>query len=170
MIRQGVLCGFIFLCLLTGCANIQAVVQDAAKIRFLNQIDAAEAQWKAKGLKSYRISIRAVSVWHLQTDSITVQNGTVTEHTATCEVSLLESGKCKVMPVDPQALTVESLFQKARQWVNSASSGNNPADALSGLSFQFDPTYGYPTKIASSPPHIMDADEAWIVEKFEPAF
>ena len=169
MIRRFALCGFMFLCLLTGCTNIQAVVQNAAKIEFLKRIDAAETQWKAKGVKSYRLSVQVVLAWRLQTDSITVQNGAVTGHSAVCGVSVLESGgKCELLAIDPQTLTIEELFQKARNLVNSASSDKYPTDAMSGLSFQFDPTYGYPVQIASSSPHISDTDVAWIVEKFEP--
>jgi hypothetical protein len=160
------LCGFLLL--LTGCANIRTVVQNVAELHPLNRINAAETQWKAKGLKNYRISVRYVSAWYLQTDTITVRNGIVTEHTATCAVSLLNvDGKCNVVEVDPQTLTVEGLFQQARKLVSMAATSKKSTDPLAGLSFQFDPTYSYPVRIASTPPHLIDADVAWIVETFE---
>jgi hypothetical protein len=152
----------------TGCSVVQSIAQSAAKDRLLAEIDAAEARWQAQDITDYRIVVRSASAWHSQTDTITVQDGIVTEHSASCGASLLESDNtCEVESIDPQTHTVEGLFDEARELVNRAASGESFAYQLGGLSFEFDPVYGYPNRVASSPPGVYDADWAWIVEGFE---
>jgi hypothetical protein len=133
-----------------------------------DEIDAAEERWQAQGITDYRIAVRSASVWHNQTDIITVRDGDVTEHSASCTNSLLErEGECEIEPADPQTRTVEGLFAGARDLVNLAAGGESVVYVLEGLSFEFHSVYGYPELIASSPPNVYDAAWGWMVEEFE---
>jgi hypothetical protein len=140
----------------TGCTSIE-------KARLIGEINAAEARWQAQGITDYRIAVRFISVWRIQTDTLTVRDGLVTEHSALCATSLIPiSDDCVIESIDPQAYTVEGLFARAR---NLVSRGINRG-SIEGLSLRFDPVYGYPASIASSPPELIDADSSWNVEEF----
>ena len=160
--------GLLLLATQAGCNVAQSIAQEIAKDHLLSEIDAAESRWQEQNITNYRIVVRSASVWHLQTDTIIVHGGTVTEHSASCLNALLErDGECEIEPIDPQTRTVEGLFAKARDLVDLAASGDSIIYVMDGISFEFDPIYSYPELIASSPPNAYDAAWGWIVEEFE---
>lgn len=154
---------------LTGCSAVQTLIAGSTQARLLAQIDEAESRWQAQALDSYTITVRTVSAWHMQVDTLTVQNGVVIGHEASCGRSLLDSAEtCEVQPVEDEEFTVEGLFRLARAMVDTATRSELGASMMEGLRFEFDAVYSYPTRIVSSPVGVYDADVAWIVEAFEP--
>lgn len=148
----------------TGCGSLQRIDETLLGA----QIAQAEARWQGHAIESYHLRVRKASLWHVQTESITVQDGIVIEHRAVCVVAPLETdGTCDVEPVDVQMYTVEGLFATSRQFMDALSS-DNVTIASQRLSLQFDPIYGLPTLMTSSPTEVTDAGASWVIEEFEP--
>jgi hypothetical protein len=128
-----------------------------------DEVATAEEKWQAHGISSYQIEVQDVSMWQWQTVQVTVENGVVAAHTATCQPALLtfsESGECAVQPYDATQYTVAGLFDLARQY----SEGERQAHS----EITFDETYGFPTRIIYTNRDLLDADHSWSVVTFQP--
>jgi hypothetical protein len=126
----------------------------------LAEIDQQEQKWLEKDIDSYRIVVSHVSsIWHAQTHEIVVSKGKVVEQSATCVPAPAESGECEVESFDPEDYTVAGLFALA----HSLAEG----DAGDWTEIEFDPTYGFPARIAYDHPEMVDEDSYWGVRSFE---
>lgn len=125
-----------------------------------SQLDEAERQWQAQQIASYKIEVLEInSIWHAQYQSLTVENGVITEQTARCTPAPFEGQTCEVQPFDPEAFTVPGLFAKARAVTATAD-----ADSFT---IRYDDTYFYPMQISFNDPEIVDEDWSWAVTSFE---
>ena len=123
------------------------------------QIGAAEQHWQAQHITSYRIQIQHVaSIWHLQRYTITLRDGAVVDQSASCIPAPFEGRECSVQPFAAKDYTVAGLFETARSLAKSA---------RGGVTITFDPTYGFPASIDSTPSNLVDADQSWKVLSFE---
>src|SRR5581483_7550797 len=78
------------------------------------QIDAAEREWVATSIRSYTITVQDASFRHVQTNTITVENGSIFSQSATCMDAPAEPPPCKVDPFTAADYTVPGLFAWAR--------------------------------------------------------
>ncbi len=128
--------------------------------QLLAEIDQQEHKWLEKDIDSYRIVVSCVcSTWHAQTQEILVSEGKVVEQSATCAPAPAESGECEVESFDPEEYTVAGLFALAHSLAES--------DAGNWTEIEYDPTYGFPVRIAYDDPDMMDEDSYWGVRSFE---
>jgi hypothetical protein len=119
-----------------------------------------EQKWLEKHIDSYRIVVSHVSsVWHAQTQEITVRAGKVVDQSASCIPAPTENGKCEVQPFDAEEYTVPGLFELARSLALF--------DDGQWTEIEFDPTYGYPASMRYDHPEIVDEDSYWGVRSFE---
>lgn len=123
------------------------------------EIDAAEAQWQAAGITSYRITVRDVgALWFSQTETITVRDGQVVDQSETCRDTAGGPHPCKVFPGDAQTYTVPGLFARARAL--------SMARGTAAVTL-FDPTWFYPRAITSDIPGAFDTVHYIGVEAFD---
>ncbi len=123
-------------------------------------IDEAEEKWLDQGMESYRIEVLvASSVSHAQAHNISVEDGQVVDQSASCIPAPTEFGECEVRPFDSQDYTVAGLFSQARRAAGS--------DSAEFVVIDFDPTYGFPSRIRFDHPEIIDEDWVWTVRSFE---
>jgi hypothetical protein len=124
------------------------------------KIDQAERKWQDQDITSYRIAVLHVqSIWHAQTNTITVREGEVVEVTGICIPAPFEGGSCTVEEVDPAEYLVPGLFETARRLVE-----HQPAEAVE---ITFDESYGFPKAISFNLPDVVDEDNYWEVKSFE---
>lgn len=124
------------------------------------KIDKAEQKWQEQGIQSYRIEVLyAKSTWHAQYHQIAVRNGEVVEESAYCIPAPAESGECEVEPFNAEDYTAPGLFSLAR----------SEAQREQGqwTQIEFDPTYGFPSKISFDSPEAIDEELVWRVTAFE---
>jgi hypothetical protein len=128
--------------------------------QLLAKIDQQEQKWLEQDIDSYRIVVSHVrSIWHAQTHETLVSEGKVVEQSATCTPAPAESGECHVESFDPEEYAVAGLFALA----HSLAEG----DAGDWTEIEFDPTYGFPVRIAYDDPDMVDEDSYWGVRSFE---
>lgn len=127
--------------------------------RLEQAIRQGEHLWQERDIRSYRIQVATVSIWHDQIHDITVQDGQVVTATARCEPAPTEMGKCKVQDFDPEEFTVPALFEQARAL---AEQDNGRWSKL-----QINPTYGFPSMLSFDNPDIIDEEWGWGVRGFE---
>jgi hypothetical protein len=129
------------------------------------QVEQAEEKWAEQEVKAYRIQVDVINdIWHWQRYDITVENGQVTAHSAVCYPAPAELGKCQVRPYEPEKFMVSALFEEA---YHLAQVGHNSKYGTE-VQFQFDPIYGFPTRLSSNTPQVTDAFSMLEVKKFEP--
>lgn len=121
------------------------------------QIDAAERQWVATSIVSYRISVQDASFWHAQINTITVENGRVANQSATCIDTPGGPRPCKVDPFTASDYTVPGLFAWARSSI---------AQPNLSVRIMFDPDYGFPRAIGTDIPNASDAIHSLSVREF----
>lgn len=127
-----------------------------------SQIETAQAQWQAKNVRSYRISVlRVNSIWHAQTNTILVKDGAVVDHSATCVPAPFEGKTCTVREFSADEFTVDGLFKTAR-----AAADNNAANRE--IKITFDETFHFPDHISTDDPKATDDDSLWRVVAFTP--
>lgn len=124
------------------------------------QIDQAEKGWQRQAITSYRIEVLHVrSVWHAQTNVITVRDGQVAEWSGSCIPAPAEMGECTVQEIDPDDYTVAGLLATARRLID-----NQPPE---NLEITLDPDYRFPRTIDFDIPEVVDEDNYWEVQSFE---
>lgn len=123
----------------------------------------AEKSWQDQGISSYVIEVsHANSIWHYQRHVITVENGKVTDFSASCATSSMEDAmdeECVVEAFNPADYTVPGLFSLVQDLMKT-----QPQDSLK---IKFDPVYGYPARIVFDLPDVLDEDQSWVVEDFQ---
>jgi hypothetical protein len=135
------------------------VTPAASASALVEQIAQAEQRWAQQQIASYSITVIQVnSLWHAQTQTITVTDGVVTGQAAFCTPAPLEGRTCEVAAFDATEYTVPGLFATARSY---AARGGGQQLAVS-----FDPTYGYPARMRVDDPEAIDDDIGWAVESF----
>ena len=123
-------------------------------------MDQAELKWQQQLVASYRIEVLEVrSIWHAQTNKITIRNNQVVEYTGDCVPAPAEGGKCSIEAFDPDTYTVPGLFGKART--------HSTEEKAKWMKITFDSTYGYPSQISYDNPDILDEDWSVRVTAFE---
>lgn len=129
------------------------------------QIEQAEQKWAEQELTTYQLQVSQVNaIWHWQSYDITVENGQVIAHSAVCHPAPAELGKCQVLPYEPEKFTIPALFEEAYRLVETS---NNSRYQLE-IQLQFDPAYGFPTRLSSSTSEVTDAFSLLEVKAFEP--
>jgi hypothetical protein len=124
------------------------------------QIDQAEATWQQQGVDSYKIEVLVIrSIWHGQSHQITVVNGEVVSEYAECFPAPIEAGKCEVEDFNAEDYTIPGLFAIARSEAQIEEGQFTKID--------FDPTYGFPSRISYDDPDVFDEDRSWKVVSFE---
>ncbi len=125
------------------------------------QIAAKQNQWRAKNIRSYRISVMKVqAVFHAQTNTITVQDDKITQQSAICTPAPMEGRSCDVKEFDPNEFTVNGLFKTALIFA--------PDSAKYQLRVTFDENYFFPATIARDEKEVVDDELLWRVVAFEP--
>lgn len=123
----------------------------------------AEKRWQSQGISSYVIEVsHANSIWHYQRHVITVEDGKVTDFSASCATSSVENAmdkECAVEDFNPADYTVPGLFYLVRDLVAS--------QPTNSLTIEYDPVYGYPARIIFDLPEVLDEDQSWVVEDFQ---
>lgn len=123
-------------------------------------IASKQKQWNEKQIHNYRIAVLKVqSIWHAQTNTITVRDRVITEQSAVCTPAPFEGRECKVNEFDANEFTVDGLFRTALQYA--------PESAKYQLRVTFDEKYHYPTTISSDQADVSDDDIFWRVSSFE---
>jgi len=123
-------------------------------------IASKQQQWNAKQIRNYRIAVLKVqSIWHAQTNTITVRDGTVVEQSAVCTPAPFEGRECQVQEFDPNEFTVDGLFRTALKYA--------PESAKHQLRVTFDEENHYPTLISRDDENATDDDTSWSVQSFE---
>ena len=124
------------------------------------RIKEAEKRWAEMGIEIYEIEVLHIeSIWHAQRYFIRVAGGEIVEITAECIPAPSEMGECEVKDYDADDFTVEGLFAQARQ---EARRGGGEFTEI-----EFDPKYGYASRIAYDDPNVYDEDRSWRVTGFE---
>lgn len=117
-------------------------------------------QWQAKNIRSYRIAVQKVQAsFHAQTNTITVQDGIVTEQSATCTPAPFEGRQCKIQSFDPNEFTAAGLFNTALTYA--------PDSEKYQLRVTFDETHHFPKTISRDQAEVMDDETFWRVVSFE---
>ena len=125
------------------------------------QITAQQNQWRAKNITTYRISVMKVqAIFHAQTNTITVENGKVTQQSAICTPAPFEGRECTVQEFDANEFTVDGLFNTALRYA--------PASEKNQLRVTFDENYFFPTTISRDEKQVVDDELFWRVVAFEP--
>jgi hypothetical protein len=144
----------------TGSASVTASVRagtPASKNVDAAAIDAAERQWIGTSIRSYTITVQDASFWHAQTNTITVENGSVVSQSATCIDAPGGPRPCKVDPFTASDYTVSGLFAWARSSI---------AQPELSVRITFDPDYGFPRAIGTDIPNASDAIHSLSVREF----
>jgi hypothetical protein len=152
-------CLLLMTILLAGCQGIlprgRTVIQ--------KQIDEAETKWLAVEPGQYYITVDDISLWHWQTYHLTVVDGAVTDHAASCTPAPIEYHDCEVVPYDPEEFTIPGLFLRARSLALTAR--ENPGFRLE---ISFNPDFHFPRKIVYGNPRAIDSDGSVVVQSFTP--
>lgn len=123
-------------------------------------IASKQRQWGEKQIRNYRIAVLKVdSIWHAQTNTVTVRDGVVTEQSAVCIPAPFEGRECTVKEFDSNKFTVDGLFDTALAYA--------PDSAKYQLKVTFDEKYHYPTTISRDQANVTDDDISWRVASFE---
>lgn len=123
-------------------------------------ISSQQRQWNEKQIRNYRIAVLKVeAIWHAQTNTITVQDGTVIDQAAVCTPAPFGGRECQVRGFDSNEFTVDGLFRTALQYA--------PESAKQQLRVTFDEKYHYPTLISRNVEGVTDDDTVWRVTSFE---
>jgi hypothetical protein len=124
------------------------------------QITLRQQQWNAQDIRNYRISVLKVqSIWHAQTNTLTVADGNIIDQSAVCTPAPFEGRSCTVQAFDPEEFTVPGLFATALKYA--------PESAKHQLRVTFDEKLHYPTTISRDDPNATDDDTLWRVTSFE---
>lgn len=124
------------------------------------KIAKAEQKWQEQGIESYRIEVlHARSTWHAQYHQITVRDGKVVQQSAYCIPAPAESGECEVEPFNAEDYVAPGLFSLARSEAKR--------EQGQWAQIEFDPTYGFPSKISFDNPEAIDEELVWRVTAFE---
>jgi hypothetical protein len=137
--------------------SVSATRPGASKNVNAAQIDTAERQWVASSIVSYRISVQDASFWHAQTNTITVENGSIVSQSATCIDAPGGPWPCTVDPFTASDYTVPGLFAWARSSI---------AQPDLSVRITFDPDYGFPRAIGTDIPNASDAIHSLSVREF----
>jgi len=140
-----------------GTATIETIA--GSERRLERAIRQGEHLWQERDVRSYRIQVATISIWHYQVHDVTVQDGQVVTATARCEPAPTEMGKCEVEDFDPEEFTVPALFERAR-WLAGQDDGR-------WSKVQIDPSYGFPRMLSFDDPDIIDEEWGWGVRGFE---
>lgn len=125
-----------------------------------SQLDKAERQWQDQQITSYKIEVFEIrSIWHAQYQTITVENGVITDQSARCVPAPFEGQTCEVQPFNPEDFTVPGLFAKAH--------AVSETGAPDFVTIRYDDNYFYPMQISFNDPEIVDEDWSWAVTSFE---
>lgn len=125
------------------------------------QITSHQAQWREKKVRHYRISVRKInSIWHAQTNTVTVQDEQVIAQSAVCIPAPSEGRTCTVQAFDAAEFTVEGLFRTALRLA--------PDSARVQLRVTFDDTYAFPKSISLDDKALVDDETSWQVTEFAP--
>jgi hypothetical protein len=119
----------------------------------------AQARWQAQKPQSYRLTIRTVSLWNIQTISLQVENDKVLQSSAECEPAPLQPAACQVAPYVAEDYTIPALFAKIQSAITYPGSEN--------LTVDYDATLGYPFRIAFDDPQAIDEEWLWQVIDFQ---
>lgn len=139
--------------LVAGCASFE-------QSTLISAIDQAEETWQQQGVESYMIEIMIFnSVWNAVSYKITVVNDEVVSESAECIPGLAQIGECEVAQYNPQDYTVPGLFAIARSEIQKTEG--------EFTEIEYEPTYGFPTKISYDDPEVYDEDRSWSVVSFE---
>lgn len=123
-------------------------------------IASKQRRWNEKQIRNYRIAVLKVqSIWHAQTNTVTVRDGAVVEQSAVCTPAPFEGRECTVQEFDPNEFTVDGLFRTALQYA--------PESAKYQLRVTFDEQNHYPTLISRDEELVTDDDTLWRVTSFE---
>jgi len=124
-------------------------------------IGSKESQWRQHSIQNYRIAVQKVqSIMHVQTNTVTVENGKVSAQSAECTPAPFERSGCTVQPFDANEFTVDGLFATARAL--GAESARNQ------LRVEFDETYAFPRMISRDVAEVTDDETLWRVVEFQP--
>lgn len=124
------------------------------------QLSAAEQQWHASDIASYRITVLEVrSIWSAQRMTVTVTDGHVSDIKSMCIPAPAQGRACTIKPVEPSNYLVPMLLEQARELLAE----RRPEH----IQLVFDPILGYPTNIGFNDPQILDEDYGLKVEGFE---
>lgn len=124
-----------------------------------DEIDNLEEQWLEQAITSYEIEVlRVDSIWHAQSQRITVQEGAVVDASATCIPGPVEGRECEVRAFNADDFTVAGLFATAR---TMAQRGDGEWTKI-----EYDEQYGFPVRISYNDPEILDEDTSWQVKHF----
>ena len=124
------------------------------------QISDAEQKWLARNITSYQITVLHIqSIWHAQTNTITVRDGKVVDQKAKCIRAASEREACEAKPFEAEGFTVPGLFEIAR--------ARTEIEDGKWTKIEFDPNYGYPSIITYDNPNANDDDVRWSVEAFQ---
>jgi len=117
-------------------------------------LENAETLWHAASIDSYRIKVQIGGAWRLNTYTITVQHGEITNAVVQCGPGMVGLVDC---PEDAQAaahdFTVAGLFTQLHSIIDT--------DNAAWLTASFDPALGYPMSMGFDHPEIMD--EEWFI-------
>lgn len=123
--------------------------------------DAQADKWAAQNITSYQIQVTEISLWNIQTHTVTVKDGVITEEFATCQPSLLSfDGTCQIEPYEAENFTVPGLFALAQRFMEQ--------DNGEWTTITYNETYYFPADIAYNNPDIYDEEVSWRVDSFEP--
>jgi hypothetical protein len=127
----------------------------------VQQIQSKQSQWREKNIRNYRISVMKVqAIFHAQTNTITVQDGQVTDQSAVCTPAPFEGRECKIQEFDANEFTVDGLFKTALMYASES--------AKYQLRVTFDEQYHFPTTISRDEKEVVDDELFWRVIAFEP--
>lgn len=144
----------LILCLLITACTVPGPSEPVAQIALQQNL------WRAKKVRRYRLSVMKVqAIFHAQTNTITVENGRVTDQSAVCTPAPFEGRTCKVQPFDAQEFTVDGLFNTALALA--------PESAKYQLRVDFEAQYHFPKFIARDQENIADDETAWRVVSFQ---
>ncbi|MCA9921286.1 MAG: hypothetical protein KC421_02885 [Anaerolineales bacterium] len=112
------------------------------------ELETAVSLWNSHNITAYSIEVRhARPTWNTQIIKLVVEDGIVSDFEHTC----YPERDCVLRDVDPQSMTVENMYDVARQIIPLVDL--NPE-------VTFNHTYGYPTAIGNN-------DAGWVFDTFE---
>lgn len=136
------------------------LVEPAESARLEREIGRQEEIWRGQAPDSYQIEVLHVrSIWHAQTHALTVEAGQVRAADAWCTPAPAEGQECQVTDFEAGDYLVEGLFQTARRAAQY--------DGGRFTKIEYDPVYGFPTRIIFDNPDIYDEDALWRVTSFQ---
>ena len=143
---------------LPGTQPPDAAIATQVNLQYQNLAE-AQARWQAHGPKSYSLTIRTVSLWHVQTIRVQVQQGKVVTSSAECQPAPMEGRSCQVAPYVAEDYLVPALFAKIETALSYPGSEAMGAD--------YDASLGYPLRISFDDPQAVDEEWLWEVLEFQ---